>query len=89
MAFEEATVAENKTKAMKKDLLVEEHRKRLAGKATFDEEVARLEEGRKNTRDAFTTRDKSRNNASTATIEGVVVAENETVFGFFRRRSTM
>mmetsp|Transcript_11466 Transcript_11466/g.26583 ORF Transcript_11466/g.26583 Transcript_11466/m.26583 type:complete len:968 (+) Transcript_11466:1-2904(+) len=46
LAFDEATVAENKTEAMKKDLLVEEHRKRMAEKATLDEEVARLEEDR-------------------------------------------
>lgn len=45
-ALDDETIANDKSLAMKKDMLVNEHRKRLAGKATLDEEVARLEEER-------------------------------------------
>jgi len=45
-AFDEETMADDKTEAMKKDQLVEEHRKRMAGKVTLDEQVAKLEEDR-------------------------------------------
>jgi uncharacterized Zn finger protein (UPF0148 family) len=45
-AFDEATMADDKIEAMKKDRMVEEHRKRVAGKFTLDEKVAKLEEDR-------------------------------------------
>jgi len=44
-AFDENTVSD-KTEVTKQDLMVEEHRKRLAGKAALDEDVAKLEEER-------------------------------------------
>ena len=45
-AFDEATMADDKTEAMKKDYLVGEHRKTIASKLAIDDEVARLEEER-------------------------------------------
>lgn len=45
-AFDEATMADDKTEAMKKDQMVDEHRKRMAGKLTLDEQIAKLEEDR-------------------------------------------
>jgi uncharacterized Zn finger protein (UPF0148 family) len=45
-AFDEATMADDKTEAMKKDQMVDEHRKRMASKITLDEQVAKLEENR-------------------------------------------
>ena len=44
-AFDETTVS-NKTEVMKQDLLVEEHRKRLAAKALIDDDVVKLMEAR-------------------------------------------
>lgn len=45
-AFDEATMADDKTEAIKKDRLVEEHRKNMEQKITLDEQVAKLEEER-------------------------------------------
>ena len=45
-AIDDATIADDKTEAMKRDRMVEEHRKKVANKIIIDDEVAKLEEQR-------------------------------------------